>query len=256
MQPSLPARALLALGRRIKPHPSGLFVEEPESFDERFRNFFAFFPPERHPLLGLRVAEIGGGYGELCAYLAQRGASHVACIEPNPEHAHRAARTCAQWGSVEVLQRRGEDTGVASDDCDVVILHDVIEHCADPVAVLREARRIVKPSGSILISFMPWGAAYGAHTWSTLPVPWAHLFYPKSVLAEMRSALQGFHTRDLGKTGMYKVTVAGFHRMVQDAGLTVASIEYRGVKQQHWMAHVPLLREVGTAVLGARLVKA
>ena len=99
----------------------------------------------------------------------------------------------------------------------------------------------------------PWGSPYGAHTGDLLPVPWLHLLYPKSVLAEMRSSKSGWHTKDLGATGLYKLSGGKFLVLVQQAGFEVVRLQLLPVWRQQWMTQWPLLWELGSARLGAVL---
>ena len=251
---SLVARALLALGKLIKGDPRDHFTEDTanEYFETKYANYFSTFPDIRHPT-GLAIVEIGGGSGEFSRYLADLGAK-VFCVEMNPVWAAKAREYCAGT-NVEVLQKSGATSGLDANSIDRVILHDVIEHIADPLSVLIEACRILKPGGELLVSFYPWGAAYGAHTWAFLPIPWAHLFYSKKVLAEMRSSKTNWHTTDLGATGLYKVTVGGFEKMAVNAQFKARSIQLLGVRGQQRMTKIPGLREIGTSIVAARLSK-
>ena len=251
---SLIARALLALGRLIKGDPGDHFSEEMgnEDFEAKYANFLGSFPDIRHPA-GLAIVEIGGGRGEFSRYLADLSAK-VFCVEMNPVWAAKAREYCAGT-NVEVLQKSGATTGLDAHSIDRVILHDVIEHIADPLSVLIEACRILKPGGELLVSFYPWGAAYGGHTWAFLPLPWAHLFYSKKVLAEMRSFKTNWHPTDLGATGLYKVTVGGFEKMAVNAQFKARSIQLLGVRGQQWLTKIPGLREIGTSIVAARLSK-
>ena len=69
------ARASLAVGGLMRPHQSGVAARE-ESFHQKYRHFFRFFP-RAGDCLGMKVAEIGGGNGELSAFFARQGASSV-----------------------------------------------------------------------------------------------------------------------------------------------------------------------------------
>jgi hypothetical protein len=72
-----------------------------------------------------------------------------------------------------------------------------MQHVDKPSDLLTEVRDLLAPGGFAFVMFTPWGSPWGAHTRALLPVPWLHLLYPKSVLAEMRSSESGWHSRDL-----------------------------------------------------------
>jgi len=86
-----------------------------------------------------------------------------------------------------------------------------------------------------------------------LPVPWLHLLYPKSVLAEMRSSESGWHSRESSATGLYKLGAGEFLALVEQTGLEVVRLQLLPVWQQQWMTQLPLLWELGSARLGAVL---
>lgn len=241
------ARALLKLGHEKSGEPA---KSDPTT---DYSNFFRFFPEARR-CGGLVVADVGGGSGELSKLVADSGAEWVYCVEPNPAWAERARALLlsATRARASVICAPCVDLPIQDGEVDRVILHDVMEHVADPLEMLAEVRRILSPSGETLVSFVPWYSPYGGHTWSFLPVPWLHAFYSRKVLAEMRSAQAGWHTTDLGATGLYKVTVSGFLNVVRKAGLSVEWIKPLGLKGHPWLTRWPL-REFGTALLAAKL---
>ncbi|HEY7931531.1 MAG TPA: methyltransferase domain-containing protein [Acidimicrobiales bacterium] len=53
------------------------------------------------------------------------------------------------------------DTGLDDDTFDVVHAHQVLQHVTDPVAALREMRRVVKPDGIVAVR----DTDFGAFTW-------------------------------------------------------------------------------------------
>jgi hypothetical protein len=102
-----------------------------------------------------------------------------------------------------------------------VILHEVMQHVDEPLELLVEVHDLLVPHGLAFVMFTAWGSPYGANTADLLPVPWLHLLYPKSVLAEMRSSKSGWHSKDLGATGLYELNAGQFLALVEEAGLQV-----------------------------------
>jgi SAM-dependent methyltransferase len=93
------------------------------------------------------VVEIGAGVGANLRYLPP-GATLIA-IEPNP-HMHPRLRAAAERHRVrlELQARVAERTGLADQSVGTVISSLVLCSVADPVAVLAEIRRILRPGGT------------------------------------------------------------------------------------------------------------
>lgn len=102
---------------------------------------------------GSVVLEIGTGTGGLLAGLAAR-ASIVIGVDHSPAMLAEARQRLAncQAGGIEL--RLGEMTHLplpdASADC--VVANMVLHHAADPQAVLVEIRRVLSPSGTLLLA--------------------------------------------------------------------------------------------------------
>lgn len=59
---------------------------------------------------------------------------------------------------------------------DVVMLHDVLDHSEDPVAVLNTIREVLAPTGRVYVRNHPWCSRHGAHLYHSLNKAFAHLF--------------------------------------------------------------------------------
>ena len=224
-----------------------------ESVEEKFLDFFRL-SPEIQRCRGLTIVDIGGSTGQLAAYLAGRGAGFVWCVEPDPELADQARETLARHDNARAVQALGQEVRDIIVRADRVILHEVMQHVDRPLELLREVHDLLRPGGLAFVMFTPWGSPYGAGTGDLLPVRWLHLLHPKSVLAEMRSSKGGWHSRDLGATGLYKLGVGKFLALVQQAGLEIVQLQLLPAWRQRWMTQLPVLRELGSARLGAVLM--
>jgi 2-polyprenyl-3-methyl-5-hydroxy-6-metoxy-1,4-benzoquinol methylase len=73
---------------------------------------------------------------------------------------------------------------VPLDDCsaDVILCYDVFEHVSRPEEILHECHRILRPGGQMLIGTWGWYHPFAPHLWSTMPVPWAHVFVSERTL--------------------------------------------------------------------------
>jgi SAM-dependent methyltransferase len=93
------------------------------------------------------IVELGSGVGANLRYLPA-GATLIA-VEPNP-HMHRRLRAAATRHGVRLDLRRGvaERTELADHSVDAVISSLVLCSVTDPIAVLTEIRRILRPGGT------------------------------------------------------------------------------------------------------------
>jgi 2-polyprenyl-3-methyl-5-hydroxy-6-metoxy-1,4-benzoquinol methylase len=93
-----------------------------------------------------KLLDLGCGDGRFLVLMRDAG-WEVEGIEPDPEAAKAAERELGTSVTVGNL----EDAGFPDESFDAVTLSHVIEHVYDPVALLAECRRVLKPSGSVVI---------------------------------------------------------------------------------------------------------
>lgn len=118
------------------------------------------------------------------------------------------------------------------DSFDFVVTWSAFEHVEDPVAVLREIKRILRPPGIFFLQLWPfYHSEHGAHLWGCLADDaFAHLYrspadlerevrargdHPPEVLDEL---LEVFHT-------LNKVTLDDLQRAMVAAGLRPSKIQ-------------------------------
>ena len=96
-------------------------------------------------LSGLRVLDVGCGGGILSEALAERGASvlgiDLAESALQAAEAHRAGQV------VEYRLEASRETAARGEVFDVVTCMEMLEHVADPAAVLRDIHALLKPGG-------------------------------------------------------------------------------------------------------------
>ena len=135
---------------------------------------------------GGRLLEVGCGNGRQLGRMAQAG-WQVEGIDFDEDAAARVR-------SLGIPVRVGElaDAGYPADQFDAIILSHVIEHVQDPVQLLVECRRILKPGGQLVLA-TPNADALGhcwyGRAWLGLDPP-RHLvvFTARSLAAAARSA--------------------------------------------------------------------
>lgn len=65
-----------------------------------------------------------------------------------------------------------EDISFPTDSFDAVTLHDVLEHCPQPRAVLVEVARILRPGGRLVVDFPRFHHESGVHHWKPVEHLW------------------------------------------------------------------------------------
>lgn len=118
----------------------------------------AFFLPHLRP--GMRALDIGCGPGSITVGLAAAVApGEVIGIDVEPGQVARA-RAMAQQRSVENVRfevASGDHLPFPNGYFDAAFEHTVLEHVANPLAVVREMRRVLKPGGGIGLADGDWG---------------------------------------------------------------------------------------------------
>lgn len=101
---------------------------------------------------GATVLEIGCGTGPVSRHFAGLDAvASVRGIDPAPGLVRRARELAAGLAGIAFDVAAGEDSGEVDQSRDIVVLHTVLSHVPDPMAVLAEARRVLKPDGWLAV---------------------------------------------------------------------------------------------------------
>lgn len=91
-----------------------------------------------------RLLDIGAGRGEMLKAATARGWKAVG-LEPASEF----ARFAREYSGAEVIEAKLEDRPFEENSFDVVTLGAVLEHVFNPVEILREINRVLRPGGML-----------------------------------------------------------------------------------------------------------
>jgi SAM-dependent methyltransferase len=125
-------------------------------------NSAAYLLPALRP--GLSLLDVGCGPGNLTVDLAARVApGAVVGVDRSEPVLDLARAEAAQAGATSVTFQAADAYALpfADGTFDVTHAHQVLQHLADPVAALRELRRVTKPGGVVAVR----DADYSGMTW-------------------------------------------------------------------------------------------
>lgn len=94
-----------------------------------------------------KILDLGCGRGEFLTAMKAEGFDIIG-VEPDP-HKHEAIKINEKEMGVRTgaINAPGEDLPFDSGTFDFVYCNSVIEHCRDPIKLLEESHRVLKPSG-------------------------------------------------------------------------------------------------------------
>ncbi len=122
---------------------------------------------------GSRVLDVGCGGGRYLLFLRARG-YRVAGVEPNAG----VARELRERFGLETFAGELCDVALPAASFDAVTFWWVLEHTHDPLASLREAHRLLRPAGSLVVALQNFASLarhlFGAD-WHHLDLP-SHLY--------------------------------------------------------------------------------
>jgi SAM-dependent methyltransferase len=194
------------------------------------------------------ILDFGCGPGLEAVEIAEHGARHVVGIDVREK-----------W--LELSAAHADSRGVA-DRCtfartwdqpvDLIVSLDSFEHFADPAGVLARMRELLKPGGRVLAAFGPtWYHPLGGHIYSVFP--FSHLLFSENALVRWRSLHKSDGATTIAESGLNKMTIRRFIRLVEASPLRFARFELLPIRPLRLLAN-RLTREFTTAAVRCALV--
>ncbi len=146
------------------------------------------------PVQGARVLEVGTGRGGKGMAYAAAGMKVTALDVDVPALEQGAATARDRAISICFLVADGGQLPFCDGYFDAILFDSVIEHVADPLAVMAECRRVLKLGGIIFVVFPPYYGPLSGHIDDYVMIPWFHLL-PRGVVKRFllaRPAQPGF----------------------------------------------------------------
>ena len=128
-----------------------------------------------------KLLDVGCGNGQFLTKMRDLG-WEVMGVEPDGQ-AVRVARECF---GLSVYQGMIEEAGFPDDTFDAITMNHVIEHVSDPIGILRECHRVLKPGGKLVV-ITPNIESSGAHHFGK---NWIHWDPPRHMYLFSLQALQ------------------------------------------------------------------
>ena len=114
-------------------------------------------------LRGLRLLDVGSGWGELLLACLEYGADAVG-VEPDEDEVRISGLLLQSYGLGErAMVGKGEDLSFADDSFDLVTCQQVLEHVRDIDKTVGEMVRVTRPGGSIFVSTPNYLFPYEGH---------------------------------------------------------------------------------------------
>ena len=103
------------------------------------------------PLAHGRVLEVGVGSGLNLPFYDAARVSKVWGLDPSPEMIRMAGNRARSTSiDVELIEMPGEDVPLENQSADTIVMTYTLCTIADPVRVLREMTRVLKPGGELI----------------------------------------------------------------------------------------------------------
>ena len=237
---------------RLSPNGEGGLAQGiPKAYQNRSKLEVLLGPTIWDDVRGKTVVDFGCGPGTEVVEMAEHGARHVIGLDVKQKWLDEAAELARRHGVAD--RCTFAHTWDGHTRADVILSLDAFEHFADPAAILRIFHAILRPSGSVMVSFGPtWYHPYGGHLYSIFP--YAHFLFTEKALVNWRSTLPGKSVaRSFRETGLNQMTVTRFERLIEASPFKFASFEAVPIRKLRWAAH-RMLREFTTSVVRCRLV--
>jgi SAM-dependent methyltransferase len=219
-----------------------------DHFDGAADQIINFLSSDGIELEGATVADIGCGDGiiDLGVVLKAHPAKLVG-YDLKPADLDALRRSISAAGVDESLpdsdtlafvQSESDHVPAPNDTFDVVFSWSVFEHVDDPVEMLREVSRILKPDGVFFLQLWPFfSSQHGGHLWLTIDEPFAHLTRsPSSIEDDLAGepATDPSRAADDEFRSLNRLTLDSLQRALLASHLRIAKIELTAEA-----AHIP-----------------
>jgi ubiquinone/menaquinone biosynthesis C-methylase UbiE len=234
-------------------------------FEQAAGQVIEFFAGDGISLEGKSVADIGCGDGIIDLGVAlQAKPDRLVGFDILIHDIEELQERAATYAGVDKLPDNlffatSEPTRIPAEDdeFDFVISWSAFEHIADPVAVLREVRRVLRPHGVLFIQLWPfYHSAHGTHLVDWFPDGFAQFRHSRDeILRKMRSQGDQQMASDMIEAfvTLNEITADGLQDALRQAGFRIVKVALssEAVHIPVEAAHLPLSQ---VAISGIKLL--
>jgi len=234
---------LLSLSREYVQPSSAIEEFKPEV---SLRLLLRVYPDFISMIAQKTVLDFGCGTGRQSVACRMNGARYVVGLDTNERHLHKAR---------ELAKRYCPDNGVEFVNSiedrflrkfDIVISQNSMEHFDDPTARVKDMKSLLNKDGVILITFAdPWFSPYGSHMQFFTKIPWVNILFAEKTVMNVRAHFRsdGAKRYEEVESGLNRMSVAKFERIIADCGMRIRFKRYECVKGINSLATIPVVRE-------------
>jgi len=194
---------------------------------------------------GLKILDVGCGYGSLMSNLLEKGA-YVVGVDVDKDSFKFATKFMKGKKNAKVILVKDEKLPFKKNSFDIVFLFDVIEHVNKPAVSIDECCRVLKPGGFVYVEFTPYYSLVGHHLYDYAKWP-IHILpekYIKKIVYGKK--IQSSSTVDQDWSmfkALNKLRISEFQRLIRK----FSPIEERFVIKypELFEINIPLLRFFG-----------
>jgi 2-polyprenyl-3-methyl-5-hydroxy-6-metoxy-1,4-benzoquinol methylase len=120
---------------------------------------------------------------------------------------------------------------------DIILINDVLDHCKDPIEILKQIKSIKSPTGIIYARCHPWTSRHGSHLYRQLNRAYLHLVFNENELYSM-----GLNPQN---TSQIIDPIKTYHKIIGDAGLNIVNEDVITQPVELFFTHEPsILRRI------------
>jgi SAM-dependent methyltransferase len=238
-------RRRLAAMAASEPQPTSHRNDVPESvwfwdhYDNAANEVIDFLAGDGITLEGSEVADVGCGDGIIDLGLVHKGKPALLHgFDVNLTDTGHLLRRASEEGvcnelpsNLEFKQSEPRRLPTGDNAFDFVVTWSAFEHIADPVSVLTEIRRILRPTGMLFLQLWPfYYSSAGSHLWDWFDSPYPHLLLDdeevtRDLRADPKPSVEWTEYMLDEYLHLNRITLDELQRSILAAGLAVRKFE-------------------------------